>query len=132
VHGSALGAGVVDVGSVVVVLVGSELGGGGAALVVVGVVLVGVVLAGVVVVLVVLAAPELPAAATLGVVDCGSTVASVWVCVRPGGTLGLVLASVLAVVGSVGFAGGLATVLCAVTAFGLVGLALGSCFTTGG
>jgi hypothetical protein len=57
-------AGVVDVGSVVVVLVGSELGGAGVVLVVVG-----VVLAGVVVVLVVLVAPELPAAATVGVAD---------------------------------------------------------------
>lgn len=66
--------GVVDVGSVVVVLVGSELGGAGVVLVVVE-----ELLAGVVVVLVVLVAPELPAAATLGVVAWPSTVASVWV-----------------------------------------------------
>ena len=88
VHGSVLGAGVVEVGSVVVVLVGSELWGAGVVLVVVVAVLAGVV----VVVAVVLTVPELPAAATVGVVGSARTVASVCVWVRPGGTLGLALA----------------------------------------
>ena len=60
--------------------------------------------------------------------------ASVWVWVRPGGTLGFALASVLGVVGSAGLTGVLATGLCAVVAFGLAGLAglaLCGCFTTG-
>jgi hypothetical protein len=121
VHGSVLGAGVVDVESVVVVLVGSELGGAGAGLVAV---------TGVVVVLVVLVVPELPAAATVGVVDWPSTVASVWVWVRPGGTFGL--AFVLPVVASVGLVAGLATALCAVVAVFLGATFLAVCFTTTG
>jgi hypothetical protein len=126
VHGSVLCAGVVDVGSVVVVLLGSELGGAGVVLVVVG-----DVLAGVVVVLVVPVVPELPAAATLGVADWASTVASVWVWVRPGGTLALALAfaSVLPVVGLVCLGIGLAT---GWAALGFAGLALWGCFTTTG
>lgn len=68
--------------------------------------------------------PALPAAPTVGVVDCASTVASVWVWVRPGGTLALALASVLPVVAIGCLAGVLATVLWTVAALGLAGLTL--------
>lgn len=117
---AVVGSVVVVVGSVLVVVVdGSELGGA---------VLVAGVGGGVdVVVVAVEAAPALPAAATVGVVDCASTVASVWVCVRPGGTLGLVLASALPVAGPVALAGFLAVV----EAF-LAGAALCACLTGSG
>jgi hypothetical protein len=150
---SAAGAGVVVAGVVelvVVVVPGSALGWVVGVVwpvvavldesVLAGVVLAGVVLAGVVAGVEVVVAgaldvvsvqPAVPAAATVGVADCPSTVASVWVWVRPGGTLGLALASVLPVVGAVGLAGVLATVLCALAAFGLVGLAFCVCLTTG-
>lgn len=48
---------------------------------------------------------------------------------RPGGTLGFVLTSVLPVAGPAGLTGVLAAALCAAAAFGLAGLALGRCFT---
>jgi hypothetical protein len=131
---SALGAGVgagVLVVVVVPVVVGSELGEVVVVVVVSPVVEVSglcesVVVAGAVVVagvveVVVSLQPALPAAATVGVVDCASTVASVCVWVRPGGTTGL--GFVLPVLATICLAGGLVTVLCAVVAAGLAGLA---------
>jgi hypothetical protein len=127
--GGGVGAGVLVV-VVVPVVVGSELGDGVVVVVVSPVVDVSglcesvvVVGAGVVVgvvVVVVSLQPALPAAATVGVVDCASTVASVCVWVRPGGTTGL--GFVLPVLATICLAGGLVTVLCAVVAAGLVGL----------
>jgi hypothetical protein len=97
----------------------SELGG---AVVVTGVVDVVVVAAGVVEGVSV--QPAAPAAPIVGVVDSASTVASVWVWVRPGGGFGVVVAFVLvfALVVAVGFAGGAvlwAVVALASTAAGL-------------
>jgi hypothetical protein len=127
VPGSVLvGSAVVVVGSVlVVVLDGSELGGAALA---------GGVGAGVDVVVVaeVGSVPALPAAATVGVVDCGRTVASVWVWVRPGGTLGFVLTLVLPVVGLVGLAVVLSGDFLAVVEAFLAGAALCGCLTGAG
>lgn len=131
--GAGAGLGAADV--VVVEAPGSPLGWPGAVVVpgwvvvVVGPVLVealselgGVVLAGVVEVVtgtleVASVHAAVPAAPTVGVVDCASTVASVWVWVRPGGGAAGVgfaafAAGVLAVVGVVCLTGGAA--LCAV------------------
>ena len=119
---SGAGAGSGGLGMVLVVVPGSGLGGVGCVVVVVGLgsVLVVVVVVGVgsvlvvdgselvggvvvvggaaaaVVVVVTVIAPADPAAATLGVVVWPSTVGSVWVCVRPGNTLGLAFGFVVA------------------------------------
>lgn len=116
---------VVDGSVLVVVVDGSELGGAA---------LTGGVGAGVDIVVVaeVGSAPAPPAAATVGVVDCGSTVASVWVMVRPGGTLGFVLALVLPVVGSVCLAVVLSGDFLAVVEAFLAGAALCGCLTGAG
>jgi hypothetical protein len=71
--------------------------------------------------------PEVPAAATVGVVDWASTVESVCVWIRPDGTVGLVFAFSLAFAAAVPVVAltvCLFTVLCAVVAVVLAGEAL--------
>lgn len=71
--------------------------------------------------------PAVPAAPTVGVVDWASTVESVWVWVRPGGTVGLAFAFCLAFAAAVpvlALGSGLFKVLWAVLATFLAGAAL--------